>query len=152
VADPHIATSGGVELGLKFRSDVAGEVTGVRFWKGSQDTGPHTGELWTSTGQLLATVTFTNETNKGWQQATFSSPVVIVANTTYLVSYHTTAPTLTYTAGSLSGVGIDSKPLHALAQGVDGDNSVYRYGDSAFPDLYNGQAGTYWVDVVFVAP
>src|SRR5581483_10444730 len=47
------------ELGLKFRSDVAGQVTGVRFYKPSGATGAHTGSLWDSAGNLLATVAFT---------------------------------------------------------------------------------------------
>ena len=44
--------------------------------------------------------------------------------------------------------GVDNAPLHALANGVDGSNGVYRYGPSAFPtSSYNGS--NYWVDVVF---
>ena len=51
-----------VELGMKFAADVNGSVTGVRFYKGPNNTGAHVGNLWSSSGQLLATVTFTNET------------------------------------------------------------------------------------------
>jgi hypothetical protein len=155
VSDPTIVQSGGVELGMKFRSDTAGSITGVRFWKGSLDTGPHTGELWTSTGTLLATVNFTNETASGWQQANFSNPVAIAANTTYIISYHTAAGYIAYTPGVFANSGIDNNNLHALASGVDGNNSVYAYdaapGVSAFPANYNGQAPSYWVDVVFSA-
>src|SRR6185437_4035642 len=64
-----------VELGMKFQSSTAGWVTGVSFYKGSSNTGTHVGHLWSSTGQLLATVTFTNETASGWQTASFSNPV-----------------------------------------------------------------------------
>src|SRR5690349_7365897 len=39
-----------VELGMKFRADQAGSVTGVRFYKGAANTGTHTGSLWTTTG------------------------------------------------------------------------------------------------------
>src|SRR5262249_30966352 len=78
-----------VELGVKFRSDVAGSVTGVRFYKGGQNTGSHTGSLWSSSGTLLATGTFTNEMASGWQQLTFATPVTIAPNTTYIASYHT---------------------------------------------------------------
>src|SRR2546423_2282320 len=38
-------------------------------------------------GTLLATGTFTNETVSGWQTMTFTNPVQISANTTYVVSY-----------------------------------------------------------------
>jgi hypothetical protein len=39
-----------VEVGVKFRSDVAGTVTGVRFYKGATDNTTHTGSLWSATG------------------------------------------------------------------------------------------------------
>ena len=42
-----------VELGVRFRSDLAGYVTGVRFYKGAGNTGTHVGNLWTNTGTLL---------------------------------------------------------------------------------------------------
>ena len=78
-----------VEVGVKFRSDVDGTITGIRFYKGALNVGPHTGNLWDANGQLLATVNFTNETASGWQQADFGTPVEISANTTYVASYHT---------------------------------------------------------------
>ena len=56
-----------VTLGVRFQSSVAGTVSGIRYYKGSQDTGTHTGQLWSSTGTLLANATFTNETASGWQ-------------------------------------------------------------------------------------
>jgi regulation of enolase protein 1 (concanavalin A-like superfamily) len=149
INDPSIPGSGGVELGVKFRSDVSGTITGVRFWKGSLNTGTHTGELWSSTGQLLATATFTNESASGWQQVTFSTPVTIAANTTYIVSYHTTAAYIAYGPSQFASGGVDNAPLHALANGVDGNNGIYKYGPSGFPSVYNGQAPSYWVDVVF---
>ena len=65
-----------LELGVKFRADVNGSITGVRFYKYEQNSGTHVGNLWTSSGTLLATVRpFTNETASGWQQATFSTPI-----------------------------------------------------------------------------
>lgn len=136
-----------VEVGMKFRSDVAGSVTGVRFYKGASNTGTHTGRLWTGTGTLLASVTFAGETASGWQQANFSTPVSITANTTYVVSYH--APNGNYAANSgFFGNSANNAPLHGLASGTDGPNGVYRYGTSGFPtESYNNT--NYWVDVVF---
>ena len=114
-----------VELGMKFRSDVAGTVTGVRFYKGSSNTGTHTGHLWSASGTLLASVTFSGETSSGWQQATFSSPVAITANTTYVVSYQ--APNGFYSAnGGYFSSAADKAPLHGLATGTDGSNGVYK--------------------------
>ncbi|WP_438555291.1 DUF4082 domain-containing protein, partial [Chroococcidiopsis sp.] len=64
-----------VELGVKFKSEIDGYITGIRFYKGSGNTGTYIGNLWTSTGQRLATATFSNETATGWQQVNFAQPV-----------------------------------------------------------------------------
>ena len=53
---------------MKFRTDVAGFVTGIRFYKGTANTGTHVGTLWSGTGTKLATATFTGETATGWQK------------------------------------------------------------------------------------
>ena len=63
----------------KFRSSTAGRIAGIRFYKGATNTGTHVGHLWTRTGTLLATATFTNETATGWQEVRFASPVDITA-------------------------------------------------------------------------
>ena len=60
--NPNESDSSSVELGLKFRADTAGSITGIRFYKSSQNTGTHVAHLWTSSGQLLATATFSGET------------------------------------------------------------------------------------------
>ena len=57
-----------VELGVKFQSSVDGYITGLRFYKSVYNTGTHVGSLWTASGILLASVTFTSETASGWQQ------------------------------------------------------------------------------------
>lgn len=131
---------------MKFTADVNGRVTGVRFYKGASNTGTHIGNLWTSTGQLLATVTFANETASGWQQATFSQPVTITSGTIYVVSYHTNAGY--YSAdGGYFATALNNAPLHGVANGTS-PNGVYAYGGTQFPTgSYN--ATNYWVDVVF---
>ena len=62
-----------VELGVKFKSDVNGSIVGIRFYKASTNVGTHVANIWTSTGTLLATATFTSETASGWQQVNFTS-------------------------------------------------------------------------------
>ena len=81
-----------VELGVRFRAAQDGFITGIRFYKPSVSTGTHVGSLWTNTGTRLATVTFTNESASGWQQALFTSPVPVTANTTYVASYFSPVP------------------------------------------------------------
>ena len=140
-----------VELGVKFRSDTAGYITGIRFYKASTNTGTHVGNLWTSTGTRMATATFANETASGWQQVNFSTPVAITANTVYVASYHTNTGHYSVDTNYFTGKGMDSPPLHALANGVSGVNGVYVYGSgSNFPS--SGWNNTnYWVDVVLSA-
>src|SRR5439155_17993332 len=140
--------SSAVELGMRFRSDMSGTITGVRFYKATTNTGIHTGSLWTNTGTLLASVTFTGETSSGWQQMLFSTPVAIAANTTYVVSYHTNVGNYSANNNYFASAGVDNAPLHALATGVDGANGVYLYGATGFP-TQTWQASNYWVDVVF---
>ena len=145
-----VSDSTAVELGVRFSSDVAGSVTGVRFYKSAGNTGSHVANLWTTTGTLLATTTFTNETASGWQQATFATPVPIAANTTYIVSYHTSSGHFSYDRPYFSGAGVDTPPLHALADGVSGGNGLFVYGAaSAFP-TQSYSSSNYWVDVVFL--
>jgi hypothetical protein len=105
--------------------------------------------LWTGTGTKLATATFTNETASGWQQVNFVTPVAITANTVYVASYHTNVGHYSDDENYFSGKGVDSPPLHALADGVSGFNGVYAYGSSsAFPNQ-GWHGSNYWVDVVF---
>jgi methionine-rich copper-binding protein CopC len=147
VVDAGDATQ--VELGTKVRFDGKGEVLGVRFYKGTGNTGTHTGSLWTSTGLLLATGTFSGETTSGWQKLMFSSPVQVQANTTYVVSYYAPVGRYSVSSGYFNGQGATYQSLHALQNGDDGGNGVYRYGaGGGFPtSSYN--ATNYWVDVIY---
>jgi len=51
---PVVNDPAGVELGLKFKSDIDGLISGVRFYKYAQNTGAHVGTLWTAGGTNLA--------------------------------------------------------------------------------------------------
>ena len=138
-----------VEVGVNFTSSASGAVTGIRFYKASANTGTHVGSLWTSTGTLLASGTFTNETASGWETLTFSSPVSITAGTDYVAGY--LAPNGHYSyAGSAFTSAVTNGPLTAVANGsVSTGNAVYAYSSaSTFPtSSYN--SANYWVDVLF---
>ena len=139
-----------VELGVLFKSDVNGTVSGVRFYKSSNNTGTHLGDLWSSSGTLLSSATFANETASGWQQVSFSTPIAITANTAYVASYHTTVGHYSDDQSYFASAGVDNPPLHALQNGISGFNGVFAYGtNSVFP---NGgfNSSNYWVDVVFI--
>lgn len=136
-----------VNLGMKFQADVAGSITGFRFYKGPSNTGQHTGYLWTATGTLLASATFTNESASGWQSVNLQNSVDIQANTTYIVSYSTNG---NYSA-SYNGFNseISNGNLRALSSTLSGGNGVYAYGSAGlFPaSTYNNT--NYYVDVAF---
>lgn len=147
-AVPAVADAGAdnpVELGVKFRSDTAGTITGIRFYKSIANAGNHKVNLWSSTGQLLATATATSETASGWQQVNFATPVAITANTTYVASYFVPKGHYSYNQNYLTN-GVDYAPLHVPANG-----GVYSYGSSStFPTQVH-LASNYWVDVAFKA-
>jgi hypothetical protein len=136
-----------LEMATRFRSDAAGTVTGIRFYKTANNTGAHVGHLWSAGGALLATATFSGESGSGWQTATLSSPVAIAANTTYVVSYYSPTGYLAFQTGGLASA-VTNGHLTALADGTDGANGGFREGASGFPN--NTYASTnYFVDVVF---
>jgi hypothetical protein len=98
---------------------------------------------------LLGTATFSGESASGWQQGTFASPVAINANTTYVVSYHTSVGHYGVNNAYFATAGVDNTPLHALRDGVDGGNGVYGYGASGTFPSNTFSSENYWVDVVF---
>jgi len=132
------------ELGVQFQSAVAGTVTAILFYKGPQNTGTHVGNLWSSTGTLLATATFTNETASGWQQVNFSSPVAITPGATYVASYHT-ATGFYSDDHQYFDTALTNGPLTAPA----GANGVFTPGASSSFPTSSWASSNYWVDVVF---
>lgn len=137
-----------VTVGLKFQSSTAGQVYGVRFFKGSQNTGTHRASLWSGSGQLLASTPFVHETASGWQEVNFPAPVAISANTTYVVGYHTTSGRYSMTRPYFTSAFVNS-PLTGLADGASGGNGVYAYGATSTFPTNSFQATNYWVDAIF---
>ncbi|CAN7740190.1 DUF4082 domain-containing protein [Rhizobium leguminosarum] len=135
-----------LELGVKFTSNVAGDVTGIRFYRSANDNGQNVVDLWTATGTKLGTATFTTTTASGWQTVNFTNPVTIAANTTYVASYHTTGA---YVATSnFFTAAVTNGPLTAPATG----NGLYAYGGSATTGLFptnSYNSNNYYADVVF---
>jgi LPXTG-motif cell wall-anchored protein len=131
------------ELGIKFKSDVDGVVTALRFYKGDKNIGTHTGSLWNPSGDLLGSATFAGETASGWQTVTFATPVPITAGSTYIASYYTAVGFYSVTKNEFYHDGRDSGPLHIPKGGA-----VYRKGSAGFPNT--AEDHNYWVDIVFV--
>jgi len=132
-----------VNLGVQFKPNQNGYITGVRFYKVSDNTGTHQGALWDSSGNELASGTFTNETSSGWQELDFSTPIAVTAGDTYTASYLTSSGHYAATSGGLASA-VGNGVLTALAGG-----GVYTYGSSlAYPTSTYFNAN-YWVDVIY---
>ena len=106
-----------VELGVKFRSSANGFMTGIRFYKGPQNTGAHVGHLWTNVARAARQRDLAGESATGWQQATFDSRVADRRpSTTYVVSYSRTERVLLRRQrGLLIGVASAVRLSSALA-------------------------------------
>lgn len=132
-----------VELGVQFSSNISGVIIGIQFYKESKNTGIHVGNLWNSSGTLLATGTFINETASGWQQMNFVTPVSITAGTIYIASYHTTV-----------GYYADNKNYFTSALvssnfTVPINGGVYHYNNKSLFPKNVSNASNYWVDILF---
>ena len=131
------------ELGTRLYSDVPGQITAIRFWKSASEVGSHAGHIWDAKGNLLATVTFTNETTSGWQQQLLSQPLSIAANAEILVSVNTAGGYFVSSHNGLSSA-IVSGNLHSIT----GSNG--RYGSSGTYPAQTYQSSNYFRDVIFV--
>src|SRR5262249_34573763 len=74
-----------LEVGVKIQVTQPMVVEALRFWKDAAETGAHVGRIWSSTGTLLKTVQFMNETASGWQRQALGTPFPLQANTTYTI-------------------------------------------------------------------
>ncbi|KRD45509.1 hypothetical protein ASE38_01505 [Cellulomonas sp. Root930] len=146
-AIPAANDAGAVELGLTFTSAIDGYATGVRFYKGTGNSGTHTGRLWSTSGQLLSSVVFSGETATGWQTAQFATPVPLTAGTAYVVSY--TAPAGHYAVASnfFSSQGAVAAPLSTTGGFGNAPAGVYG-GAGTYPSSSYANSN-YYVDVLF---
>jgi len=133
------------EQGMYFTSDVAGQINAIRFWKDSNETGTHTGNIWSSTGTLLASVAFTGETSSGWQQESLTTPYAIAANTTYVVSVNTNSAHVYTQYGMMSAV--TNEDLSTISNSTI-NGSGYSGTAGTFPSTW-WYGANYFRDVVF---
>ena len=138
-----------VNVGLRFHSTVSGQILGVRFYKGPRNIGTHVGSLWSATGQLLESVTFTDEAPTGWQVASFAKPVDISPATTYEVSYLAPYGHYAYDDNYFK-VARQSGDLIADQATPQQVNGIYTYSmKTANPATASPHTSNYWVDVLF---
>jgi methionine-rich copper-binding protein CopC len=149
-ATPAVASDSdtrAIEVGVKFSPASAGFISGVRFYKGADNTGTHVGTLWSLDGTELAKATFTGESAAGWQEVTFAQPVSVTAGTTYVASYHADNGGYAATANGFANAAVTRGPLTAPVGTAADPNGVYLFGSRAFPTA--GSTTNYWVDVLF---
>jgi hypothetical protein len=132
-----------VELGTRFIPAVNGSVQGIRFYKGTRNTGIHTGALWSPTGDQLAEGVFTQESASGWQTLVFAQPVPVTARTMYTASYW--APSGHYAENP----GYFARPHTSGDLFAPRDAGVYVYGSQSLPRS-TWRSSNYWVDVLFL--
>jgi hypothetical protein len=128
---------------MKFQVSQSGKITTVRYWKAPDETGTHTGRIWSATGTLLASVTFTGETASGWQVQALSTPLSIQPNTTYVVSVNVNRYYVATSSGLASSVA--NGPISSVA---DGGNGVFG-NPGSFP-VNSWQNSNYFRDIGFV--
>ncbi len=149
--------TGGVELGVKIKPSTDGYITQLRFYKPITSTETsHTGHIWDSAGNNLATVSFSGESDFGWQDAKLSSPLHVSEGQVYILSYGTT--TATYVATQeLTGANISNGYLTAYADqssentttGSGTRNGVFSNTPGTYPNSGSTNGSYYWIDAVF---
>jgi hypothetical protein len=154
VVGTDTGSGNGVVLGVRFQSSVPGQIVAMRFYEHASSTGAHVGTIWTSGGESLGSLTFTEgNTPPDWQEEDFTTPVQINANTEYIASVHFADGYWTSTIGYFDGSGVSSPPLSAPVSSSSSWNGVYLYTDSTTEMPYQGSTAdrNYWVDIVFEA-
>ena len=126
----------------------AGSITGIRFYKSSQNTGTHVGHLWSRAGHAARHGHVHRRDRQRLAAGDFATPVRVSANTTYVASYY--APNGHYADddGSFTTAGIDSAAAARAAERRRRSQRRLRRRSAPFP-TNTFAASNYWVDVVF---
>lgn len=142
-AAPNATDGAAYEMGVKLRFAQSGVINAIRYFKAASETGTHIGRIWSSTGTLLASVTFTGETASGWQEQALATPLVVQANTTYVVSVNVNS----HYAMTVSGL-LSSLINGDISSVADGANGIFNTTAGLFPaTAFNNS--NYFRDVVF---
>jgi hypothetical protein len=143
-----MADTQAVEVGIKFRSNVAGSIRALRFYRGTGNANGYVARLWSGTGTLLAEVPVSDGRIPGWQEATLPSPVPITAGTTYVASYYSSNGQFARDTYALTNA-LTSGNLTAPGSASVGGNGVYVYRTGGGFPTSTYKDPNYWVDVRF---
>ena len=119
---PAMNDTSAVELGVKFRTDVDGFVTGSASTRARRNTGTHIGHLWTSGRHApRRPATFTGEIGVGLAGgAVRDAGRDRRASTTYVASYHTPSGTTRSTAATSRAPASTTRRCTRSRDGDDG--------------------------------
>ncbi|QRO00214.1 DUF4082 domain-containing protein [Archangium violaceum] len=138
-----------VEIGVRFRANVAGTVTALRFYRGKANASGYVARLWSSGGALLAEVPVKDGRIPGWQEVALPTPVPLTAGTTYVASYYSSNGQFARDVSGLASAVVSGN-LTAPGSASVGGNGVYVYRTGGgFPSSSYKDAN-YWMDVRFV--
>jgi hypothetical protein len=142
IAGLQIVDNAAIELGVKIRSSIPGTISGIRFYKHGTAILNFTGSLWAdgNTTTPIATAEYTSDDTPGWKEITFTTPVSINANTSYIASYF--SPNSNYYAFSANGL---STPITTGT--LTAEESYYKQPGPGYPNT--NSTANYWVDLVF---
>jgi hypothetical protein len=140
-----------VELGIKFRPDVDGSVSAVRFFRAVPINSGYSVHIWSATGELLGTGVAIEgqQPTPGWQTVQVYPPVALKTGVTYVASYYASSGQYSISQDFFTNTTVTNGPLHKLGDGVDGGNGVFVYGEGGGFPTQSYNASNYWVDVVF---
>lgn len=145
-ANPSVNDPNAIELGMRFTATADGIARGIRFYKGNTaNGGTHVGTLWTNTGSLLDTCTFSGETSSGWQSCTLTGNVPILSGVIYVVSYHSPLGDYSGDSGFFAS-SFTNQELSALQDLGPNNNGLFLYGAGGFPTNTFGSTN-YYVDI-----
>jgi Domain of unknown function (DUF4082) len=122
----------------------SGTITHIRFWKVTEESGFHTGHIWSDTGALLRTADFgiSDVGTAGWVVAALNEgPLQIIAGTKYRVSYNVNS----YGGKIISGLTspYSKEPLTAW-------RGFYRTPSGTFPNT--SSVSNFLADVILNVP
>ncbi|MCK9281278.1 MAG: DUF4082 domain-containing protein [Melioribacteraceae bacterium] len=111
---------GPYEMGVKFTTSQVAKVKMLSYYKTAGESGAHIGNLWNSTGTLLASAQFSSEAGIGWQ---ISDPVdfYIYPGNVYMASVNSNTEYGAEGANSL----LNSVTNGILSTVADGNNGVF---------------------------
>ncbi|NWF58278.1 MAG: DUF4082 domain-containing protein [Fischerella sp.] len=142
-----------VEVGVKLRSDVDGEISAVRFYRAVPISSGYKVHIWSETGDLLGKGALIEgqAPTPGWQTVQLYSPIPIKAGQSFIASYYASQGKYTVTENFFNNATIKNGPLYTLPDDEKSGNGVYTYDvgiEGGFPNQ-TYRSSNYWVDVVF---